>query len=87
MNYIVSSQKTQDLEAAIKEHGASCVYWFTDDTNERLALKAGLDRNHILSIQNLQSVKNALELLGEGWAEYKAAPKPKAKAKKAEKSE
>ncbi len=87
MNYIVSSQKTQDLEAAIKEHGASCVYWFTDSTNERLALKAGLGRNHILSIQNIQSVKNALELLGEGWAEYKVTPKPKPKAKKAEKSE
>tara|TARA_R110000796_G_scaffold59306_1_gene136615 strand:+ start:68 stop:331 length:264 start_codon:yes stop_codon:yes gene_type:complete len=87
MNYIVSSQKTEELEAAIKEHGASCVYWLTDSTNERLALSAGLDRNHILSIQNLQSMKNALELLGEGWAEYKATSKPKPKAKKAEKSE
>ena len=87
MNYIVSSQKTEDLEAAIKEHGASSVYWFTDSTNERLALKSGLNRNHILSIQNLQSVKNALELLGEGWAEYKVTVKAKPKAKKAEKSE
>lgn len=87
MNYIVTSQNTDELKAAIKEHGASCVYWFTDSTNERLAIKAGLGRNHILSLQNLQSVKNALELLGEGWAEYKVAPKPKPKAKKAEKSE
>ena len=87
MNYIVSSQKTEDLEAAIKEHGASLVYWLTDGTNERLALSAGLGRNHILSIQNLQSMKNTLELLGEGWVEYKVTPKPKPKAKKAEKSE
>jgi hypothetical protein len=87
MNYIVSSQKTEDLEAAINEHGASLVYWLTDGTNERLALSAGLGRNHILSIQNLQSMKNTLALLGEGWVEYKVTPKPKPKAKKAEKSE
>tara|TARA_R110002020_G_scaffold283024_1_gene498759 strand:+ start:229 stop:492 length:264 start_codon:yes stop_codon:yes gene_type:complete len=87
MRYIVGSQVIEDLKAAVKEHGGENVYWLSDSTNERDAMGAGLPRNHILSIQNLQSMKNATELLGEGWVEYKATPKPKAKAKKAEKSE
>lgn len=87
MRQIVGSQKIEDLEAAVKQHGGENVYWLSDSTSERAAMRAGLPRNHILSIQNLQSMKNALELLGEGWAEYKVISKPKPKAKKAEKSE
>jgi len=87
MRQIVGSQKIEDLEAAVKEYGGENVYWLSDSTSERVAMRAGLPRNHILSIQHLQSMKNALELLGEGWAEYKVTSKPKPKAKKAEKSE
>ena len=90
MRHIVGSQEIADLEASIKEHGGQNVYWLSDSTNERLALKAGLPRNHLLSIQNLISMENTLELFGEGWEECscynKPAPKPKSKksAKKAE---
>ena len=90
MRYIVGSSDVADVEAAVKEHGASMVYWLADSTRSRDATRAGLDRNHLLSIQNLGSMEATLELFGEGWAECschtKPAPKPKAKksAKKAE---
>ena len=76
-----------DVEAAVSEHGGDAVYWLTDSTKERDAQSAGLPRNHILSIQNLQSMKNALEILGEGWSEYSAKPAPKPKAKKSAKKD
>jgi len=90
MRFIVGSSNVADVEAAVKEHGAESVYWLTDGTRGRDAARAGLDRNHLLSIQNLGSMKATLELFGEGWEECschtKAAPKPKSKksAKKAE---
>lgn len=85
MRYIVGSSDVADVEAAVKEHGGDSVYWLTDSTNERDAMAAGLPRNHILSIQNLQSMENALEALGEGWSEYSSKPAPKPKAKKSAK--
>ncbi len=82
MRFIVGSSEVSEVETAVSEHGGDSVYWLTDSTNERAAMAAGLPRNHILSIQNLQSMKNALEVLGEGWSEYSAKPAPKPKAKK-----
>lgn len=91
MRFIVGSSNVADVEAAVKEHGADSVYWLADSTRSREAIRAGLDRNHLLSIQNLGSMKATLELFGEGWSECschtkKAAPKPKAK-KSAKKDE
>jgi len=82
MRFIVGSSDVAEVEAAVSEHGGKAVYWLTDSTKERDAQAAGLPRNHILSIQNLQSMKNALEVLGDGWSEYSAKPAPKPKAKK-----
>ena len=87
MRYIVGSSDVADVEAAIKEHGAKMVYWLTDSTRSRKAAAAGLDRNHILSIQNLGSMEATLELFGEGWSEYSAKPAPKPKAKKSAKKD
>tara|TARA_R100000231_G_scaffold137811_2_gene114833 strand:- start:1573 stop:1839 length:267 start_codon:yes stop_codon:yes gene_type:complete len=87
MRFIVDSSDVADVEAAVSEHGGDAVYWLTDSTKERDAQSAGLPRNHILSIQNLQSMKNALEILGEGWSEYSAKPAPKPKAKKSAKKD
>ncbi len=90
MRYIVGSSDIADVEAAVKEHGAESVYWLTDSTRSRDAARVGLDRNHLLSVQNLGSMEATLELFGEGWeacsCPTKPAPKPKAKksAKKAE---
>jgi hypothetical protein len=90
MRFIVGSSDVADVEAAIKEHGAKMVYWLADSTRSREAAAAGLDRNHLLSIQNLGSMEETLELFGEGWEACscytKPAPKPKVKksAKKAE---
>lgn len=87
MRFIVGSSDVAEVEAAIKEHGAKMVYWLTDSTRSREAATAGLERNHILSIQNLQSMKNALEALGDGWSEYSAKPAPKPKSKKSSKKD
>lgn len=85
MRVIVGSSDVADVEAAIKEHGAEMVYWLTDSTRNREAIAVGLDRNHLLSIQNLGSMKATLELFGDGWCEYSAKPAPKPKAKKSAK--
>ena len=85
MRYIVGSSDVADVEAAVKEHGANMVYWLADSTRSRDATRAGLDRNHLLSIQNLGSMEATLELFGEGWCEYSAKPASKPKAKKSAK--
>ena len=87
MRYIVGSSDVADVEAAVKEHGAESVYWLADSTRSRDATRAGLDRNHILSIQILGSMEATLELFGEGWSEYSAKPAPKPKAKKSAKKD
>ena len=87
MRFIVGSPDVADLEVAIKEHGAEKVYWLTDSTRGKEAIKAGLDRNHLLSVQNLGSMEATLELFGEGWSEYSAKPAPKPKAKKSAKKD
>tara|TARA_R100000278_G_scaffold95129_1_gene72607 strand:+ start:896 stop:1162 length:267 start_codon:yes stop_codon:yes gene_type:complete len=87
MRYIVGSSDIADVEAAVKEHGAESVYWLTDSTRSRDATRAGLDRNHLLSVQNLGSMEATLELFGEGWSEYSAKPAPKPKAKKSAKKD
>lgn len=87
MRYIVGSSDIADVEAAVKEHGAESVYWLADSTRSRDATRAGLDRNHILSIQILGSMEATLELFGEGWSEYSAKPAPKPKAKKSAKKD
>lgn len=90
MRYIVGSSDVADVEAAVKEHGADSVYWLTDSTRGREAASAGLDRNHLLSIQNLVSMEATLELFGENWCEWvKSAPKasPKPAKKSPQKSE
>lgn len=87
MRYIVGSSDIADVEAAVKEHGAESVYWLTDSTRSRDAARAGLDRNHLLSVQNLGSMEATLELFGEGWSEYSAKPAPKPKAKKSAKKD
>ena len=87
MRYIVGSSDIADVEAAVKEHGAESVYWLTDGTRGRDAARAGLDRNHLLSVQNLGSMEATLELFGEGWSEYSAKPAPKPKAKKSAKKD
>jgi hypothetical protein len=88
MRHIVGSSDVKDLEKAIKEHGADLVYWLADSTRGKEAISVGLDRNHLLSIQNLGSMEATLELFGENWAEckcYEAKPAPKPKAKKSDK--
>ena len=85
MRYIVGSSDIADVEAAIKEHGAKLVYWLADSTRGREATAAGLDRNHLLSVQNLGSMEATLELFGDGWSEYSAKPASKPKAKKSAK--
>ena len=87
MRFIVGSSDVAEVEAAIKEHGAKMVYWLTDSTRSREATSAGLDRNHILSIQNLGSMEATLDLFGEEWCEYSAKPAPKPKAKKSSKKD
>ena len=87
MRYIVGSSDIADVEAAVKEHGAEVVYWLTDGTRGRDAARAGLGRNHLLSVQNLGSMEATLELFGEGWSEYSAKPAPKPKAKKSAKKD
>lgn len=88
MRYIVGSSNVEDVKAAVKEHGADSVYWLTDSTRGRDAAAAGLDRNHLLSIQNLGSMEATLELFGENWAEWvKPAPKPKPAKKSPKKDE
>lgn len=87
MRYIVGSSDVADVEAAVKEHGADSVYWLADSTRGREAMAAGLDRNHLLSVQNLGGMEATLELFGEGWSEYKAKPAPKPAKKSAKKAE
>lgn len=84
MRYIVGSSDVADVEAAVKEHGADLVYWLTDSTRGREAASAGLDRNHLLSIQNLGSMEATLELFGENWCEW-VKPTPKASPKQTKK--
>lgn len=74
---LIESDSIEDVEEAVKEHGAENVYWYADSTRRKELISVGVARSHLVSKQRVD-VKEARKLYGSS---PKSSPKSKSTKK------